>query len=62
VASAASFSLNAAQALTMASLTLAVVQEPPEPGASGRSLSPSSKVTRSTGSPRASAATWVKMV
>jgi hypothetical protein len=36
-----------------------MVIEPPCTGAIGMSLSPSSKRTRSTGRPSASAATWV---
>ena len=39
--------------------TLATVIDPPDTGASGICELPSSKRTRSTGTPRASAATWL---
>ena len=42
----------------MADPTLSIVIDPAEIGASGRVVSPSSKRTRSTGKPSASAATW----
>ena len=52
---------NAAATL-MAGVTEAVVIEPPETGAGGRRESPSVAWMRSTGSPRASAATCVIVV
>ena len=48
----------ALQALTTAEVALAVVLEPPATGPAEGSLSPSSTVTLSSGSPSASAAAW----
>ena len=39
----------------------AAPKDPPEPDEGGRSLSPSTVVTRSTGKPSASAAIWVRI-
>ena len=58
IASATSCRRAAAQAASTAEPTLSIVIEPAEIGASGRLVSPSSKRTRATGSPSASAATW----
>jgi len=52
-------SRRARHAASTAVPTLAIVIEPPCTGARGRTVSPSSKRTRSIGRPSVSAATWV---
>ena len=52
----------ASQAWAMTEHTLAVEIEPPATGAGGRSVSPSSTVTRPTGRPSRSAATCAATV
>ncbi len=51
------FSRTAWQAATTAGATLGTVDDPPDPGAGGNVLSPSSNRTCSTGTPSVSAAT-----
>jgi hypothetical protein len=54
--------LRALQALCSAEPALAAPQEPPEPAVRGKRLSPSSTLTDEIGTPRLSAAIWVRMV